>query len=160
MKGSATPERARPLVSVIIPHYNDLSNLARCLRSLKAQTWPLGEFEVVVADNNSRCGLDAVRGVCGDFARVTPSPIQRAGPARNAGVEASGGRFLAFIDSDCRPAPTWLERGLAALTAAQIVGSRIDVEVEDPGHPTPIELFEKVFASITSVTSRRWVLRP
>ena len=145
-KGSASFEPERPLVSVIIPHRNDLMNLERCLRLLKAQTLPLGEFEVVVADNNSSCGLDAVRSVCGDFARVTPAPVPGAGPARNAGVQASRGRFLAFIDSDCRPSPTWLKCGLAALAAAQIIGGRVDVDVEDPAHPTPVELFEKVFA--------------
>ena len=146
VKGCARFEAARPLVSVIIPHCNDLVNLERCLRLLRAQTLPLGAFEVVVADNNSSCGLDAVRRLCGGFAQVTPAPIQGAGPARNAGVEASRGRFLAFIDADCRPSPTWLERGLAALAAGEIVGGRVDVEVEDPAHPTAVELFEKVFA--------------
>ena len=137
---------AAPSVSVIIPHYNDLANLERCIGLLAAQTLPRRQFEVVVADNNSRCGIDEVRRVCGDGARVILAPVQGAGPARNAAVEVSRGRFLAFIDSDCRPAPAWLERGMAALSNGQIVGGRVDVDYEDPAHPTGVEAFERVFA--------------
>jgi glycosyltransferase involved in cell wall biosynthesis len=135
-----------PSVSVIIPHYNDLANLERCMSLLAAQTLPRDEFEVVVADNNSRCGIDEVQRVCEGVARVVLAPIQGAGAARNAAVEASRGRSLAFIDSDCRPAPDWLEHGLAALAGAEIVGGRVDVDVEDPADPTGVEAFEKVFA--------------
>jgi glycosyltransferase involved in cell wall biosynthesis len=135
-----------PLISVVIPHYNDLANLERCMRLLAAQTLPRRQFEVVVADNNSRCGLMEVERVCGDLARVITAPVQGAGAARNAGVEASRGRILAFIDSDCRPIPTWLERGLAALSNAQIVGGRVDVDYERPDSPTAVESFERVFA--------------
>ena len=143
---SADDVAAAPAVSVIIPHYNDLHNLERCMKLLAAQTLPSDRFEIIVADNNSRCGIDEVRRVCGTVARVVPAPIQGAGPARNAAVAASRGSVLAFIDSDCRPTPTWLERGLAALSDAQLIGGRVDVDYEDPAHPTAVEAFERVFA--------------
>lgn len=113
---------------------------------LAAQTLPSSQFEIVVADNNSRCGIDEVRRVCGDLACVVPAPIQGAGPARNAAVAASRGKILAFIDFDCRPTPTWLERGLAALSSAQMIGGQVDVDYQDPEHPTAVEAFERVFA--------------
>ena len=135
-----------PLVSVIVPHYNDLANLERCLTFLAAQTLPKGKFEVIVADNNSRCGIDEVRRVCGDLVRVVPAPVPGAGPARNAGVEASRGRYLAFTDQDCRPAPDWLERGLEALSASDMVGGRVEIEYEDAARLTTVKAFERVFA--------------
>jgi glycosyltransferase involved in cell wall biosynthesis len=135
-----------PLISVIIPHYNDLANLERCLMFLSAQTLPEGQFEVIVADNNSRCGIEEVRRVCGDFVRVVPAPIPGAGPARNVAVEASRGRYLAFTDEDCKPAPNWLERGLEALSTSEMVGGRVEVEYEDLACPTAVEAFERVFA--------------
>ena len=146
VKGFGSRENEEPLVSVIIPHYNDLANLDRCMRSLMAQTLPRNQFEVVVADNNSRCGLEEVERVCGQFARVVPAPIQGAGAARNVAVEAARGRYLAFIDSDCRPARTWLEHGLAALSSAEIVGGQVNVDYEDPRNPSAVEMFERVFA--------------
>src|SRR5574337_10047 len=144
--GSTPSADARPLVSVIIPHYNDLANLNRCMDLLRAQTLAREKFEVVVADNNSRCGIAEVERVCAGAARVVPAPVQGAGAARNAAVEASRGKILAFIDSDCRPAPNWLERGLAALAKAEIVGGEVGVDYEDPARPTPVEAFERVFA--------------
>src|SRR5271157_4666618 len=146
VKAPASPRKDPPLISVIIPHYNDLANLERCMGLLAAQSLPRSQFEVVVADNNSRCGIEAVRRVCGEMARVVPAPVQGAGAARNAAVEDSRGQILAFIDSDCRPTATWLERGKAALCADQIVGGRVDVDCENPANPTAVEAFERVFA--------------
>ncbi len=143
---SGEKESGALAVSVVIPHYNDLENLDRCIKLLAVQTLPRDQYEIVVADNNSRCGIDEVRRVCGTEARVVPAPIQGAGAARNAAVEASRGRVLAFIDSDCRPSSTWLERGLFALSRADIVGGRVDVDYEQPGRPTAVEAFERVFA--------------
>jgi glycosyltransferase involved in cell wall biosynthesis len=135
-----------PLASVIIPHYNDLENLRVCLNLLAAQTAPASSYEIIVADNNSRCGIDAVKSVCGEQARVVPAPIQGAAEARNAAVRASRGKILAFIDSDCRPKPQWLEEGIKALDSADVIGGQVDVDYEDPDHPTAVEAFEKVFA--------------
>src|SRR5271165_81940 len=144
-EGSASAPEG-PAVSVIIPHYDDLENLRRCIGLLAAQTLAGDRFEIVVADNNSHCGIDEVRRACGGLARVVAAPIQGAGPARNAAVAASRAPVLAFIDSDCRPAPDWLERGLAALAGGEIVGGQVDVETEDPAHPTAVEAFERVYA--------------
>lgn len=134
-----------PDVSVIIPHYNDPDNLQTCLRLLQQQTLSAGRIEIIVADNNSRCEPELLARVC-QPARLINAPIQGAAEARNAGVAASRAPLLAFIDSDCRPAPGWLEAGLRALERAPLVGGRVDVGVEDPSHPTPTEAFERVFA--------------
>lgn len=133
-------------ISVIIPHYNDVDNLARCIGMLQAQTLGRDRFEIVVADNNSPIGIDAVRQAAGAVARVVLAPEPGAGPARNAAVAASTGPILAFIDSDCRPHPDWLERGLAALASTDIVGGRVDIVAIDPAHPNPIEAFEMATA--------------
>src|SRR5260370_41838075 len=106
-EGSLAPESVAPSVSVIIPHYNDLANLERCMRLLAAQSLPLSQFEIVVADNNSRCGLEEVERVCGGLSRVAAGPNHGAGPARNAAVEASPWGVLAVFGSDCRPPPAW-----------------------------------------------------
>lgn len=151
---AAEPLAAPVAVSVILPHYNDLDNLGLCLDRLARQTLSPERYEIVVADNNSRCGLAAVAAVCGGRARVVPAPIQGAGEARNAAIAAARGAALAFTDSDCRPEPDWLERGLEALANADVVGGRVVVTVQDRAHPTPVETFELAFAFNT----RRYVL--
>jgi GT2 family glycosyltransferase len=68
-------------------------------------------------------------------------------------VEASRGHILAFTDQDCRPAQNWLERGLEAMSTCEMAGGRVEVEYEDPTHPTSVEAFERVFA----FNNRRYV---
>jgi glycosyltransferase involved in cell wall biosynthesis len=132
-------------VSVVIPHYNDLAALAECVRLLDSQTYPRAGFEIIVADNNSACGMDAVRSAAPD-AIVVPAPIQGAGPARNAGVAASRGDILAFIDSDCRPDRDWLRQGVASLGRFDFSGGKVLVSSQDPERPSGVEAFEMVFA--------------
>ena len=101
------------LVSVIVPHLDDYDNLDACLTLLGEQSFPDDRREVIVADNGSSRGLDVVRNIVGTRGRVVEVAERGAGPARNAGVRASRGEAIAFIDSDCRPDRRWLEEGLA-----------------------------------------------
>jgi GT2 family glycosyltransferase len=133
-------------VSVIVPHLDDYDNLDRCLSLLQAQSFPGDRTEVIVVDNGSWRGFDAVCRIVGSRGQVIEAAERGAGPARNAGVRASRGDALAFIDSDCRPDERWLEEGLAELRHADIAGGHVDVLVEDPGRMTAAEAFESVFA--------------
>ena len=103
------------LVSVIVPHLDDYDNLDACLTLLAEQSFPGDRTEIIVADNGSSRGLHAVRRIVGTRGRVIEVADRGAGPARNAGVRASRGEAIAFIDSDCRPDRRWLEEGLAEL---------------------------------------------
>src|SRR5277367_1032068 len=141
--------KARPnigLVSVIVPHLDDYDNLDACLTLLCEQSFPDDRREVIVSDNGSSRGLDVVRHIVGTRGRVVEVAERGAGPARNAGVRASRGEAIAFIDSDCRPDRRWLEEGLAELQSADFAGGRVDVLVEDPRRMTAAEAFESVFA--------------
>ena len=106
------------LVSVIVPHLDDYDNLDTCLRLLQAQSFPGDRTEIIVVDNGSSRGFEAVRRLVGSRGKVIEAAERGAGPARNAGVRASRGDALAFIDSDCRPDKRWLEEGLSPHDAA------------------------------------------
>lgn len=134
-----------PKVSVVVPHFNDLEHLGLCLDSLSAQDF-VDSYEIIIADNRSPIGVDAVRDFVGDRATVIDAPIKGAGPARNAGVDASSGDILAFIDSDCIADRAWLTQGVAALANHDFVGGRVDVLVPSDRPMTGAEAFEKVFA--------------
>jgi glycosyltransferase involved in cell wall biosynthesis len=134
-----------PLVSVVIPHHNGLAALKTCVSLLERQTFRRDRFDITVADNNSSCGMDAVREAA-PAAKVIHANEQGAGPARNAGVAASKGSILAFIDSDCLPNLDWIEKGVAAIQAYDFIGGRVIVTSEDPLRPNPVEAFEMVFA--------------
>lgn len=135
-----------PEVSVVIPHYSDLRNLDLCLGTLQSQTFPLDRFEVVVADNASPEGEKEIARIINGRASLVIVKERGAGPARNGGVSRANGRILAFIDSDCRAEPSWLERGVAALSDYDFVGGKVRVLVENPAQMTAVEAFERVFA--------------
>ena len=138
--------RALGLVSIIVPHLDDYDNLDMCLTLLEKQSFPRERTEIIVADNGSARGVEAVRQIVGNRGRVIEVPERGAGPARNAGVRESRGKALAFVDSDCRPDRYWLEEGLSELSQGDIVGGRVDVLVGDPSRMTAAEAFESVFA--------------
>lgn len=138
-------DRSRvPSVSVVIPHYNDLSGLKICHARLLKQAWPRDDFEIIVADNNSACGIEAVRAAA-PSATVVPAPVQGAGPARNCGAAAAAGQVLAFIDSDCVPEPEWIAEGVAALQRFDFIGGQVVTFPREAARPTPIEAYETVF---------------
>jgi len=135
-----------PLVSVIIPHLNDTENLNRCLALLGRQAFPPQSLEIIVVDNGSSTGFESICALVGTRAKAVRASNRGAGPARNAGVAASRGAYLAFLDSDCRPEPDWIAEGFASLKENDVVGGSIRVDVEDAAAMTPTEAFEVVFA--------------
>ena len=135
-----------PRISVVVPHYRDLGGLAICLAALEKQTLPRLSFEIIVADNASPEGREAVADTIAGRARLVVVTERGAGPARNGGVAAARGEILAFTDSDCQPEPLWLTAGLAALDDYDFVGGRVKVLVDDPRRLTAAEAFERVFA--------------
>ena len=97
----------KPLVSVIIPHLNQLGDLESCLRSLEAQSLQRSMFEIIVVDNGSVSPPDAVT-ARHPAVRLLREPRPGPGLARNRGVDAAVGEILCFIDADCRADRDWL----------------------------------------------------
>ncbi len=98
------------LFSVIIPTHARPCQLAGCLESLMLLQPPASGFEVIVVDDGSPQPLDDVVKPYRDRLDLTLVRQSNGGPAsaRNTGAGVARGRFLAFTDDDCRPAPDWL----------------------------------------------------
>ena len=102
-------------ISVVIPTYNRLPILTKCLQALEEQTWP-GDYEVVVVDDGSTDGtVEFLRS--GRFTRVRLFTQEHRGPAaaRNLGVEKAAGDTIVFIDSDLVVTATFLACHAAVL---------------------------------------------
>lgn len=104
---------AAPAVSVVIPVYNRAGTLGRAIDSVRGQDW--ADWELLVVDDGSADGGVAVAEAYGDpRIRVLRHPVNRgASAARNTGVAAARGRYVAFLDSD----DEWLPGKLAAQLA-------------------------------------------
>jgi glycosyltransferase involved in cell wall biosynthesis len=140
--------KARPLVSVVIPHLNQPDSLRICLQSLAAQDWPAERTEIIVVDNGSR-ELPDLAALGFPQARLLQEATPGPGPARNRGIAEASGEILAFIDADCRADPHWLSAAVAGLSApgsTGVVGGDVRIDMRDPARLTPLEAYEAVFA--------------
>lgn len=135
----------RPLqAAIVIPHFNDVPRLGKCLAALELQVRDK-PVETIVVDNGSTQDLTALKT---DFAwvRFLDEPEKGAAPARNTGVAESRAPWLFFIDADCIPAPNWLETALHLGGWDGMIGGRIDLFDETPAPRSGAEAFETVFA--------------
>jgi glycosyltransferase involved in cell wall biosynthesis len=105
---------AAPTVSIVIPTFNRAPLLPRAIESVQAQTFD--DWEIVLVDDGS---TDDTEALAGDYAvrlgdRFHYSRQANAGSsaARNRGIDAARGRFVAFLDSDDEYLPRKLERQL------------------------------------------------
>jgi GT2 family glycosyltransferase len=134
-----------PLVTVVIPHFNQLAALDLCLESLVRQSYPRGRINIIVADNASPIAREALLATIADRACLVVVTERGAGPARNGGVAAAKGQVLAFIDADCVADERWIAAGVASLADYDFVGGEVRV-----GHrgarPSAVEAFEMEFA--------------
>ena len=101
-----------PAISIVIPTYARPVQLAACLDALIAMRTDGLAFEVIVVNDGGPGTIESVVTARRDRLplRLLTQP-QRRGPggARNAGAAVARGRFIAFVDDDCRPSPTWLQ---------------------------------------------------
>lgn len=105
--------------SIVIPSYRRPVELERTIRSSLAQRDVGGVFEIVVVDNDPDASARPVTGRLAAEAPVEIRYVHEPRPgisqARNAGVAAARGEYLAFIDDDEEAEPDWLAHFLSAL---------------------------------------------
>ena len=86
------------LVSAVIPTYNYARFVGRAVSSVLAQTYR--DIECIVVDDGSTDGTEEVLAAFGTGVRVVRQPNQGLSAARNAGIRAARGRYIAFLDAD------------------------------------------------------------
>ena len=85
-------------ISVVIPAYNAEQTIGRTLDSVLAQTRAADEI-IVVDDGSADASADVIRSY-GDKVRLIQQENAGVSVARNAGIEAAAGDWIAFLDGD------------------------------------------------------------
>jgi len=137
-----------PFVSVIVPVFNDSERLRLCLQALQNQTYPQNLYEIIVVDNGSD---EDTEGVVREFNSVILLHEKKRSSyaARNKGISFSKGDILAFTDSDCIPAPDWIEKGvinILNIPNCGLLAGKIIVFFKNPQRHTAVELYEATLA--------------
>lgn len=98
---------SKPVISVIVPAYNEAERIASCIQALKRQTIQF-PYEIIVSDNGS---LDETASIAKAFGvRVVSTSMKGYSYALRQGVRSSSSDLIAIIDADCLPPSDWLAR--------------------------------------------------
>lgn len=111
LTADGTTERA-PLVSVLIPAYQVSSCIAEALDSVMSQTF--SDYEVIVVNDGSPDTEELERVLAPYMSRIVYIRQENRGAAaaRNTGLRAARGSFVAFLDADDCWSPDYLEQQL------------------------------------------------
>ena len=107
-----------PLVSVIIPCYNQARFLPEAVHSLQAQTYQNWECLIINDGSTDETAKAATALVAADSRlRLISQPNRGLAGARNRGLAEARGEFIQFLDSDDVIAPTKLEQQVSAISS-------------------------------------------
>ncbi len=107
-----TVQSDRPLVSIVIPAWNEEINIINCVSSLSCIQTNI-PFEILVVDNNS---TDKTHETLKKLnIRSLSQPIQGCGPARQLGQENAKGKYILLADADCLYPPLWMDEMMVGL---------------------------------------------
>tara|TARA_B100001057_G_scaffold499678_1_gene611253 strand:- start:11321 stop:12136 length:816 start_codon:yes stop_codon:yes gene_type:complete len=91
-----------PLISVIIPCFNNEDTLSDAIKSITRQTYQ--NFEIIIInDNSSDRSIDSIKEILNKDKRVRVIHNRRnmgSGPSRNIGIKSSEGKYICFLDAD------------------------------------------------------------
>lgn len=144
---------SEPLVSVVVPIYNVENYLDKCLESIQNQTYR--NIEVIMVDDGS---TDRSGSIAKEFSQKDKRFLychQSNGGlsvARNSGIEASTGEYIAFIDSDDYIDSTFIEKLLIAALEK-------DADIVSCGYYKETNIVEKIGYDSYETLSRTAAMR-
>lgn len=102
-----------PAVSIVIPTFNRALLVGKAIESVLAQTYQ--DFEVIVVDDGSTDNTAEELARFGDRICLIQQTNKGVSAARNTGIRAARGKWIAFLDSDDQWIPSKLDRQLDCL---------------------------------------------
>ena len=91
----ATPP---PLVSVIMPAFNSARFVGQAVQTVLAQTYP--QVELIVVNDGSTDETETVLAPYANRIQIINQANQGVSAARNTGIRAAQGQYIAFLDAD------------------------------------------------------------
>ena len=114
-----------PKVSIIVASYNSQDTIEECLKSILAQNYPAGFFEVIVMDGGSK---DNTVKIAQSFPIKVLSIPLNCPAAYNYAQKIVAHPILGFIDADAKVEPDWLSKLITHLNEPQVAGVSGSIE--------------------------------
>ena len=111
------------MISIIVPVYNVERYIRKCLESILIQTFK--DFEVIIIDDGS---TDSCPNICDEYAKkdsrfnVIHKKNGGLSSARNAGLDAASGQYIALIDSD-----DWIATNMLEILYHNLINFKADI---------------------------------
>ncbi|MCI8287771.1 MAG: glycosyltransferase family 2 protein [Lachnospiraceae bacterium] len=128
-----------PLITVIVPVYNILEYLPRCVHSITAQTYQ--NLEIILVDDGSTDGTGAL---CDELAaedrriRVYHKENGGSSSARNLALKHASGEYVGFVDSDDYIAPGMYQRLMDGIRKFSVSAAQTGRdEIDEKGNVLP-----------------------
>lgn len=129
----------KPIISVVIPAYNEEKHIVRCLDSIYRQKYPKEKLDVIVVDNYSTD--DTVKLAKRYPVRIYKDRTKDAQRLKMVGLRKARGKYFIFLDADNRlVGDEWFATMLAPHEDNKIVGSVTDI-IPDPSDPPLSQYF-------------------
>jgi glycosyltransferase involved in cell wall biosynthesis len=112
---------ATPVVTIVVPTYNEEENIGNCLKALNNQTAARDKYEILVVDGGSKDKT-------WEFAKKSGADnvmMQKGkgiGGAKNTAAEVARGKILASMDADVIAPRDWIETLLNQFSKENVVG--------------------------------------
>jgi cellulose synthase/poly-beta-1,6-N-acetylglucosamine synthase-like glycosyltransferase len=158
------PKGTRPLVSIVVPAYNEEGKIAETIDSLKKVTYAHVEFIIVNDGSKDNTSKEVRLAIKGDkrFSFIDRKKNIGKAASLNEGIWAANGEYVACMDADSMVEPKILEKTLAYMVADKKVGAvTVSVDIHrkthflhniiDVEYNIGLSLFLKVFASFNGV---------
>ncbi len=120
------------LVSVIIPVYNIMDCLPRCVESVRRQTY--SNLEILLVDDGSNDGTEELVDRLGERdgrIRVFHKPNGGSSSARNLGLREARGEYIGFVDSDDYIEPQMYERLMECIHREKVAMAQVSRDETD-----------------------------
>ncbi len=108
-----------PIVSIVVPTYNEERYIQNCLRGIIQQTYFKERLEVLVADGMSADGTREIVSQAAQghhFIKLLDNPKKITSEAVNIGVQASSGQIIIIVGGHCVISPEYVAKAVFYLT--------------------------------------------
>ena len=147
----------KPIISVIIPTYNEEDYIVKTLKCFKNQKTKVA-YEVIVCDNNS---TDNTVKLAKNYAKIVYETKQGACFARNTGARYAKGEYFVFADADTIYPENFIEEVYKIFKSNKYAGFSCGVWDYYDGKSAKVKILTKIWSTLfyAYMTIQRWTNR-
>lgn len=105
----------KTFISIIIPVFNQINRIKKCIDAVKVQSYGINNFEIIVVDNGSNDGSYEYLNSISNIILLKEESSKSPYVARNLGLSKAKSEIIVFLDINCVPCINWLSSGLEVM---------------------------------------------